>query len=152
RCSTIFRSAQISAPALEIMSEFKHEFWKQPKATAELQSKFWSLARDNNSIFAMMMLVSSLRFSDDIDCDKFIELLQLCWNSRIPILRMEIMELAHSVAHRLSRNYSERVPEITAQLQKCLSDHNPIMNSLVFEALAGYEDYQRPVDMQQALS
>jgi hypothetical protein len=154
RCLGVLRLPQIALPALEILADFRHDAWREPTGSCTgLESKLWFLTRnDDRQHFSRLLLLQAVRFSHNIDADGFIELLRSCWNSGVYILRMEAMELARSLARHLSEHHPEKVPQVWSEIESCLSERNPVMNTFVLEALAGYDGYERPVEVEQALT
>jgi hypothetical protein len=107
---------------------------------------------DGERYFSFFTLVIDLqRDSSGLPFDEVLELVQKAWTSRVGWLRMEAVRVLTFLHRRASTLGEQQVSDIRELLQS-FETKDVLLNTEILEALAGYDGFEPPVAVKDAIA
>jgi hypothetical protein len=117
-----------------------------------LRSLVENVRQRQTSYFSFFALLIDLQSdSSGLELDEVLDLVQIAWNTGIGWMRTEAVRILYFLHRRASTLGEEQVAKIRELLQG-FQTNDVLVNTEILEALAGYDGFEPPVSMEDALT
>ena len=107
--------------------------------------------RETSYVSFFTLLIDLQRDSSGLELDDLLDLAQTAWNTGISWLRMEAVRTL-SFLHRRASLLGEHEVARVRELLQSFETRDPLVNTEILEALAGYDGFDPPVSAGDALT